>query len=93
MNVNEIRSNIPPPVVLKQSQKNANAAFDQKLNAAVTGEPAQAQVSPAALTPSEQEYFEQLFPESTETVRSYNPYQRDGVKTPVSLGTIVDRRG
>jgi hypothetical protein len=93
MNVNEIRSNVPPQVLLKQSPKNAKGAFDQNLSAAVASEPTQAEEVPAALTSSEREYFEHLFPESTETVRSYNPYQRDGVKTPATLGTVFDRRG
>ncbi|MBI5474621.1 MAG: hypothetical protein HY961_19970 [Ignavibacteriae bacterium] len=93
MNVNEIRPHIPSPTLPKPAQKNAKGTFDESLNSAAATASPQAQETPAALTSSEREYFEHLFPEASQSVRSYNPCRRDGVKEPATLGTIVDRKG
>ena len=61
----------------------------QPLPSATTENKAQ----PAALTNSEKEYFEQLFPNAVDEIRTYNPYQRDGAATSVRLGTLFDKKG
>jgi hypothetical protein len=45
------------------------------------------------LTPSEKEFFVQLYPSSAEAVRSYTPYQRDGQRDAITLGSLLDRKG
>lgn len=99
MNVNDIRQTPPQMTILKQSQKRAaGTPFDAQIkqtpgeekNAKMIEHPHQ---QPAALTTSEKDYFEQLYPSSIDEVRTYNPYQRGGAQTTVRLGTHFDRKG
>ncbi|MBW7886948.1 MAG: hypothetical protein H3C35_01130 [Bacteroidetes bacterium] len=45
------------------------------------------------ITPEEKKYFEKLFPDATEEIRSYAAYSPGGMKKHVALGTIIDARG
>jgi hypothetical protein len=45
------------------------------------------------VTDSEKQYFAALFPSDAGAVRSYSPYQRNGSKQSVTVGTIVDVKG
>ena len=102
MNVNEIRQSPVPLTILKQTQKRTTGtSFDRQLQNTSTTDvksnevatPQQAKEHPAMLTNSEKEYFEQLFPNAAEEVRTYNPYRRDGATIAVKVGTHIDRKG
>jgi hypothetical protein len=45
------------------------------------------------LTSAEREYFAEAFPSAANDVRQHVVYERNGVRPPVSLGTMVDRKG
>lgn len=87
MNVNEIRSAAVQSQVLRPAHKRAGETQFRALGKN------EAQEAPAALTDSERNYFEGAFPDALDTVRSYNPYQRDGASVPTRLGLRLDRRG
>jgi hypothetical protein len=91
MNVNEIRTTPPQVSTLKPAQKKPATSFESELqkNAPTDDRSQRAD----KLTNSERSYFQDLFPQSAEEIRRYNPYQRDGVKNEVRLGTLLDRRG
>ena len=98
MNVSEIR-NTPSqlPVHRKQTRPAGEESFEAQLGKTVVT-PAQINdgshtITPAALTQPERDFFERLFPEAAEEVRTYNPYQRERSQIAVKLGTLVDRRG
>lgn len=100
MNVNPISNSAAQIPALKQAQKSsAGASFEEQLqrtspaNVKPHAAPLNAQEQPAMLTNTEKEYFEQLFPNSAEEIRSYNPYQKDGATTTAKLGSLVDRKG
>jgi hypothetical protein len=102
MNVHEVRQSQTQVTILKKSQqRSAEMSFDQQLQKTVAAETKSGKAEPmmrgaerpAALTNSEKEYFEHLFPKNADEVRSYNPYQRDGGAAVVKLGTLVDKRG
>lgn len=98
MNVTDIRNT---PAQLPVHKKNTRPAGEESFEATLKNIPAEATrtgetkqaLSPAALTQPEQAFFERLFPDAADEVRSYNPYQRDQASPTVKLGTIIDRRG
>lgn len=47
----------------------------------------------AALTPDERDYFERLFPASSDEVRSYPTYSPSGLRMATVSGTMIDRKG
>ena len=49
--------------------------------------------SDMVLSKPEQNFFEQLYPESQNEIRSYPVYRKDGARISMNTGTIVDRRG
>lgn len=100
MNVNEIRNSAAQLPNLKRKPAEESPFADQlKSVLPATSKAEQMQSTlragerPAALTDSEKEYFEQLFPNSVEEISSYNPYEKDGLKTAVQRGTLIDRKG
>lgn len=95
MNVNEIRNFITQVPIIKKSEKPlGESPFGEQLkNASETQSAQSGKERTAVLSNSEKQYFEQLFPNSAEEIRSYNPYQRGGAKTDVKLGSLVDRKG
>ena len=50
------------------------------------------QVEPV-ISDSEKQYFETLFPNAADAIRSYSPYQKNGMKQSASLGMLVDVKG
>jgi hypothetical protein len=91
MNVNEIRNTPPQVSTLKPVQKKPATTFESELGKSAATESC---ATPAAeLTNSERTYFQELFPKSSEEIRHYNPYKRDGVKTDTRIGSLLDRRG
>ena len=95
MSINEIRTTPPHLSVPKSIRKAAGKQFQAEMDPAVPVRPPQtgAKELPAALTNSEQDYFEKLFPHSAEEVKKYNPYQKNGGNVEVRLGILLDRRG
>jgi hypothetical protein len=95
MNVNEVRPTPQPMSPAKPIRKGSAKQFQSEMDAAlpVQAKQEQAKVQPAALTNSEKNYFEQLFPNSREEVRAYNPYQKENGKVEIRLGTLLDRKG
>jgi hypothetical protein len=94
MNVNDVRSAAAQTQTLRQAQQRATIQFHELVNEhSPDSINTETKELPAALTDSERQYFEQVFPDATEDVRSYNPYQRDGVNVPVRLGSLLDRKG
>lgn len=47
----------------------------------------------ATLTPDERDYFERLFPASSEEIRSYPTYSPSGLRMATISGTMIDRKG
>ncbi len=47
----------------------------------------------AVLSKNEQNFFEQLYPDSTQEIRSYQTYRRDGERMMATMGSVVDRKG
>jgi len=47
----------------------------------------------SALDPNEEQYFEQLYPDSAQEIRAHNTYRRDGVTVAFNAGTVIDRKG
>lgn len=47
----------------------------------------------AVLSKNEQNFFEQLYPDSAQEIRSYQTYRRDGERIMATMGSIVDRKG
>jgi hypothetical protein len=47
----------------------------------------------SVLSKTEQNFFEQLYPDSTQEIRSYQTYRRDGERMMVNMGSVVDRKG
>lgn len=98
MNVSNIQSSaIQPTSVKKHPAPGGESAFEKNLknvssDSAPTRE-VQGQEYPAVLSQPEREYFEQLFPSSSEDIRSYNPYKRDNALSSVKLGSLFDRKG
>ncbi|MBP8975399.1 MAG: hypothetical protein KBG83_01655 [Bacteroidetes bacterium] len=45
------------------------------------------------ITPEEQQFFEQLYPDATDEVRAYRTYRRDGSQAALTTGTHIDRKG
>jgi hypothetical protein len=100
MNINEIRNTPALPPLQKKSQKAlSEPTFESQLKNAehTTARPQdvlhQGNEHPAALTSSEREYFERLFPNSAEEIRTYSPYQNDKSKAAAKLGSLLDRKG
>jgi hypothetical protein len=94
MNVNSIGNAGEQVLVARQSHKRAaETSFQDELKKQpLSSTPAENEGEPA-LTTSEKQYFEQLFPNAVDEVRMYNPYQREGATTSVRLGTLIDRKG
>jgi hypothetical protein len=47
----------------------------------------------SVLSKTEQNFFEQLYPDSTQEIRSYQTYRRDGERMMATMGSVVDRKG
>ncbi|HVN47596.1 MAG TPA: hypothetical protein VMU30_02125 [Bacteroidota bacterium] len=47
----------------------------------------------SVLSKNEQNFFEQLYPDSTQEIRSYQTYRRDGERMMATMGSMVDRKG
>jgi hypothetical protein len=47
----------------------------------------------SVISKTEQNFFEQLYPDSTQEIRSYQTYRRDGERMMVNMGSVVDRKG
>jgi hypothetical protein len=45
------------------------------------------------LSQNEQNFFEQLYPNSAQEIRSYQTYRRDGERVTAAMGSVVDRKG
>ena len=90
MNVNEVQSALQNQL-LNQPRKTARGLRETTATPPSSTTPTKEH--PAALTNSERAYFEQLFPEASDEVRSYSPYQRDRGTVPARLGTLLDRKG
>jgi hypothetical protein len=95
MNINQVRNTVPQPTLTTLLKKTTASQFQTDIATALTVQPKEEspKESPSILTNSEREYFEQLFPASAEEVRRYNPYQKDGGKVEIRLGTLLDRKG
>ncbi len=90
MNVNDIRSGAGQVQLLKQVQRSSGSAFQEEIEKQSASK---VKEHPAALTTSEKQYFEQMFPSAADEIRTYNPFQRDGAATLAKLGSLIDRKG
>jgi hypothetical protein len=45
------------------------------------------------ISEAEKQYFETLFPAAADAVRTYSPYQRNGLTKAAGIGTLVDVKG
>jgi hypothetical protein len=95
MNVSEIRPT--PAHTAAVSGKPSPTGFEDQLRkvtprALGQQQATEAQEQPAPLTRSERDYFEQLFPDAADEVRTYNPFRRDNT-APARVGTLIDRKG
>ena len=102
MTINEIRNPIAQFPVLKKTQSSCDETkFEEQLKntsstASKSSDVSSAQKAkerPAALTNSEKEYFQQLYPNASDEIQTYNPYHRDGARTAAQLGSMLDRKG
>jgi hypothetical protein len=46
-----------------------------------------------AISEDEKQYFAGLFPTAADAIRSYSPYQKNGMKRSAGIGTLVDVKG
>ena len=91
--INQIRTTPYAP-----QTKNAAVVKQFPSTEAVTGSAVQAKKAQQddqepVLTNNEQNFFEQLYPDSTQEIRSYQTYRRDGERMMASMGSLVDRKG
>ena len=102
MNINPIRSTPQPikenqnkrPDAPPQSDAPAKSPLELKkaISRAADAESNSDQIADV-LTPKEKEFFNKMFPSSENEIRSYNSYKRDGSRSIVRLGTVLDRKG
>lgn len=90
MTVNRIHTPPPPQVPQRSAAPAAERPFADHLTQTTTKPTDEQQ---PVLTSSEKEFFVQLYPASAEAVRSYTPYQRDGHRDGMKVGSILDRKG
>jgi len=45
------------------------------------------------VTNEEKQFFENMFPDASSSIRSYSVYAQNGLKKQIQLGTIIDARG
>jgi len=85
----------PQTAALKRYTSNA----DRGVTFTVADEPVrqkktqEGSVEDPVITDGERNFFEGLFPAAAKDIRSYSPYQRNGGRTEVALGTLVDLKG
>jgi hypothetical protein len=66
-----------------------NDSVQQRENAS----PDVQQPAEQVMSQAERQYFETLFPAAADAVRTYSPYQRNGLTKAAGIGTIVDVKG
>jgi hypothetical protein len=95
MNVNPIQNaGGQVPAARQPRKRSTETSFQEEVKKqSLSSTPAAKKERPAALTNSEKQYFEQLFPNAADEIRTYNPYERDGATTSVRLGTLFDKKG
>ena len=86
-----------PTIIKRRSAVNeAPRAFsvDDASAAQQETKPAPDSVEPdKVISDAEKKYFANLFPADADAIQSYSPYQRNGMKRPASIGTLVDVKG
>ena len=45
------------------------------------------------VTNEEKQFFENMFPDASSSIRSYSVYAQNGLKKQIQLGTLIDARG
>jgi hypothetical protein len=71
-----------------QAPTEARQTEPAPVDAQVSGEP-----NSTVLSQEEYQYFEQLYPNETSHIRSYQTYRQDGSNVTAGTGTLVDRKG
>jgi hypothetical protein len=59
----------------------------------VTGSGVDGAASPEVLSPAEQDFFEKLFPEAQQSVKTYSLRGQDGSSAGSNKGILLDRKG
>ena len=93
MSVEQVRAKSAYAAAMPQRQPQP-AANRTTPDASRTGPTARLQVpASASLSGEERMFFQDLFPSSSQELRDYHAYGRDGSKRTVPTGTVVDRKG
>ena len=58
-----------------------------------TRQAASAEATAVPISDAEKKFFQQLFPNAAEEIRTYTPYQKNGLQQPMQVGTHIDVRG
>ncbi len=88
----------PKPAVAKKrelQQGNAQGVFTAAFPE-IKGQGASAGTAEATNAPiseDERTYFQQLFPTAAEELRTYSPYQKNGMPSAGQLGRLIDAKG
>lgn len=91
-------SGAPATMVIKRgsgstTQRSAFPIAETPLQATTQVQKAADRQTESVITEGEKQYFEELFPSAAGDIRTYSPYQRNGERNAVSLGTLIDVRG
>ncbi|MDH3251193.1 MAG: hypothetical protein OEM41_00300 [Ignavibacteria bacterium] len=93
MNVGDIRSNSTPPPQTRHVPKSGvkpDAAHEHGKSSTVGRGADEAN---EVFSTDETKYFEGLFPDSIQEIRSYATYRKEGDTPPAVLGSLIDRKG
>lgn len=93
MHVNQIRSIEQAPQPRQQEKVSPSSTSADRAGASASREASVGGSDETALTSAEKEYFATAFPAAAGDVRQHTLYQKDGTRLPLTVGTVVDRKG
>jgi hypothetical protein len=85
-----VPENRQSPVIKRSenaSQEAVKTGFSSLMNTVADASPQD------VVTGEEKQFFAEMFPSSTEEIRTYSGYSPGGMKRPVQLGTLIDMKG
>ena len=90
MDVSNIRSSSSQDVY--QKRQNVSPSSSETRHPTVEQQ-AQGAVGSSKLNNEETEFFHRLFPSAANEIRSYQSYDKEGVKMVARIGAFVDKKG
>jgi hypothetical protein len=91
--INGIRTTTYTPQTKESVAVKPFQSFEPASSSSIEAQKEQSGNQEAVLSKTEQNFFEQLYPDSTQEIRSYQTYRRDGERMMVNMGSVVDRKG